>query len=110
MSHDTTATTSTATMSDEAPLTWGDTFPWLDARTAWKDEPIDLGNSPRLHEVAGLIADYHSAKRIGDCFPYLHAPVPERVPVPVRVPVPERVPVSDSFYRGATFVSTTAAT
>lgn len=77
MSTDTTATadiaTTTTTETDEATLTWCDAFPWLDARTGWKDEPIDLGKSPRLHEVAGLLADHHSAKRLGDCFPYLHA-------------------------------------
>lgn len=74
MSIDTTATADNANAAaDELPLTWRDTFPWLDARTAWKDEPIDLNNSSRLHEVVSLIAEHHSAKRIGDCFPYLHA-------------------------------------
>lgn len=75
MSTDTTATavTTAVAAADEAPLTWRDTFPWLDARTAWKDEPIDLNNSSRLHEVVSLIVGHHSAKRLGDCFPYLHA-------------------------------------
>lgn len=74
MSIDTTATADISTIAaDESPLTWRDTFPWLDARTAWKDEPIDLNNSSRLHEVVSLIVEHHSAKRLGDCFPYLHA-------------------------------------
>lgn len=76
MSIDTTATATAdiaTTAADEAPLTWRDTFPWLDARTAWRDEPIDLNRPYRLGEVANLIAEHHSAKRLGDCFPFLHA-------------------------------------
>lgn len=72
MSIDTTATADNANAAaDELPLTWRDTFPWLDVRTVWKDEPIDLNNSSRLDEVVSLIAEHHSAKRLGDCFPYL---------------------------------------
>lgn len=74
MSTDITATSDIATTAaDEAPLTWRDTFPWRDARTAWRDEPIDLNNPYRLGEVVNLIVEHHSAKRLGDCFPYLHA-------------------------------------
>lgn len=67
----TPADTAPARDADELPMTWADAFPWLGSGALWKDEPIDVANDDRLHDVVGFIAGTHSVKRLADCFPFI---------------------------------------